>query len=126
MVLEVWDTVLTLTNGEETNMSYETRVNSLVDEAREAAWDGYYEQERDRLLDTPQGYEELMRCLPDHYPLGFIARLREQRDRGNMDALLRLRRFTKELARSLAITHADEQMAKVAERNEDMMADWRG
>ncbi len=106
-------------------MSYETRINGLAEESWEDAWDMHYEQERDRLLDTAKGYAELMRCLPDHYPLGFIARLRKQRDGGNMDALLRLRRFTNELARGLAIAYADEKMAKVAEHNEDMISDWR-
>ncbi len=114
-----------LTNEEETNMSYETRINSLAEESQEEAWDAYYEQERDRLLDTQDGYKELMRRLPHHHEPGLINHYRIERDNGSTDAAIKLRRWTKALARKLAIEFADDRMDEIAEHNEDMASDWR-
>ncbi len=116
-----------VTNEEETSMSYETRINSLAEEAAADVFNAAYDQEKDRLLDTDEGSRELQAAIRQHYGNECVERLRAARDAGNddaMDAVMTLRQFARIVVNKMAVAKAHERMKEIAEHNEDMMSDW--
>lgn len=93
-------------------MSYETRINCLAEELREEAFNELYDAARDRLLNTYDGYQDLVAATNLRYPEA--RELRAIRDRGGPDAsnaVLRLRRLSQHTLHVEACHQANEALS---------------
>ncbi len=99
-------------------MGYETRINSLAEEALDDAFNAAYNEEKDRLLNTEEGLRDLQAGIRLYYGPHHEcqARLRTVQD---------VQRFGPIVASKMALAKAHERMKEIAAHNEDMMSDWR-
>lgn len=109
-------------------MSYEKRINSLSQEALDDAFNEAYHQERQRLIDTEQGLQELCAGILLYYGVDHINKLRAIRDGEgdeSVDALINLRRLSRTVANKMALNKAHEKIREISEHNEETALNWR-